>query len=204
MEKKSVTLSQMTTGQIDKVVSSFRALLEKHSKEIDQDLAQKALGDKRLVDDMVSTFYRYVDLERPMIVLNAKVDISLNPAQFLATIDAQKNFGLEDLKLMPRTKISEVEVCFFKLHRYVSNESLDEEYELRGLDPADPISQIAVNIANPWFIKKHSNATQWNPGLDNYFSTIMWGFGKPVINIGVSNTVGFGNHWWFAGIPKKQ
>lgn len=193
----------MTSGQIDKAVNNFRVLLEKHSKNLDQDLVQKALGNKRLADDMLSTFYRHIDIERPMLVLKAKIDLSLTPYQFLATINAQKNLDLKAVQFIPRVKSDEIEVCFFQLSRYVDDNQLEGEYKLRGLNPADPVSQIAVNIANPSFMQNHSNATHWNPfGLTYYFSTIMAGFEKPTINIGPCGGVGFGTKWWFAGVRK--
>jgi len=57
----------------------------------------------------------------------------------------------------------EVEVVFFVLSGCMNSLMLEEEYEKRDLEPADPYSLTAVNMADPSFSDKHPNGTIWQP-----------------------------------------
>jgi hypothetical protein len=104
---------------------------------------------------------------------------------------------------MPKAEKDEDEVIFFKIGREVSCSELEKEYELRGLKPADPYSQAAVNEADPAFADEHPNGTQWKDKDGNYCCAV---FDRR----GVERCVGVGrygyvwlDYWWFAGVRKS-
>lgn len=199
---KIMTLSEMTAGQIDKAVANFRALLEKHSKNYDQDAVQTVLGQKEFIDKVFTLFQDRVEAVSGMIVRKVKVDRSLSPVGLLrATGRVQYVNGIVVAE-MPKGEGDEVEVVFFNLGCYVSDDILEKEYEIRGLKPADPYSQAAVNTVDPAFADKHPNGTHWKDENGNwcYSAFDRWG-GEREVNVGQSDD-DWDDDWWFAGLRK--
>ncbi len=62
---------------------------------------------------------------------------------------------------MPRTVVTEQQLIFLKIEEYVSHEQLEIEAEKRNLFVANPYVLAAFNGANPKFVNKCSNFTQW-------------------------------------------
>jgi hypothetical protein len=110
----------------------------------------------------------------------------------------------EVVKLMPRGEGEEVEICFFNLARYISDEDLAREYELRGLAP-DPYAQAAVNEADPAFADEHRNGTHWKgrDGTWYYVAFARWR-GKRGVRCNRRDILGWGEFWWFGGVRKQS
>jgi hypothetical protein len=64
------------------------------------------------------------------------------------------------LMTMPHGKGEEVEVVFFKLCRYMTDDDLKKEYARRGLKP-DPYAVAAVNETDKSFAKHYPNVAHW-------------------------------------------
>ncbi len=77
-------------------------------------------------------------------------------------------FNFEDVRHLPRCSGEEVEVFFFWIDTQMTNEELAQEYEKRGLKPADLYSLAKVNQDYPDFSEKYPNATCWKHGTKWY------------------------------------
>lgn len=105
----------------------------------------------------------------------------------------------EVVDTMPRGEGEEKEVFFFKLDRYVSDDDLDKEFELRGLKPADPYSLSAVNEADPAFADEHPNGTHWQDIKGRWcFATFDGWRDERRVHVGLGGV--WRGPWWFAGV----
>ncbi|HEU0085616.1 MAG TPA: hypothetical protein VFQ59_01505 [Candidatus Paceibacterota bacterium] len=196
--EKTMTLS----GQIDKAVSLYRAMLEKHSKSFDSRAVQTALGQSGLVDDMFSIFRSRVEAVSNLIVRTIRVNRSLTPQQVLDATGREQHVNNSVIAGMPKGEGDEVEVVFFNLGRFISDNDLEKEYQIRGLEAADPYSLAAVNAVDPTFGDNHPSCTHWknSDGRWCYSSFSRWG-GRRGVGVFQSDIV-WDDDWWFAGLRK--
>lgn len=96
---------------------------------------------------------------------------------------------------------SNVEVEFFKLYRYVSDEELEKEYSSRGLIPAD-IREIA-SVSKDILDEKKGVGTHWKDSSNKWcFAAFgLWDGGRRVV-VGRGDDV-WDDGWWFAGVRKS-
>lgn len=203
-----MTPSKTTTaGQIDKAVANYRALLEKHSGDFNTDAVQTVLGQSELAGEQFAVFRRCVEAVSNLIV--RKVPVNRNRSQQEA-IEATGRAQYMDRKVvdaMPKGEGDEVEIVFFKpdlstRKGYISDDSLDKEFDLRGLKPADPISVAAVNEADPAFADKKPHGTHWKDANGNWcFAAFRRWHGKRWVNVR-RNDNDWSDGWWFAGVRK--
>lgn len=195
-----MTPSKTTTaGQIDKAVANYRALLEKHSGEFDADAVQTVLGQSELAGEQLVVFRRRVEAISNLIVRKARVNRSRTPQEALDATGRTQYTDREVVNEMPKGEGDEVEVVFFKLGRFVSDDDLEKEYELRGLKSADPISVAAVNEADPAFADQRPNGTHWknSAGKWCYAAFDRWHDARRVY-VG-RHVFDWSDSWWFAG-----
>lgn len=114
---------------------------------------------------------------------------------------------------MPKGEGEEVEVVFFKpdlskhlskRNNFISDDDLEKEFELRDLEPADPISVAAVNEADPSFADEKPHGTHWKNADGKWcFATFycLYGWRGVVVNRNIS---GWDGSWWFAGRRKEM
>ncbi|MFA7193941.1 MAG: hypothetical protein WC087_03435 [Candidatus Paceibacterota bacterium] len=102
---------------------------------------------------------------------------------------------------MPRGESDEVEVIFFQVGRVLTHEDLAQEFNLRGLKPADSYSQAKANEDDPIFAEEHPNGTHWEHNGKWCFSTFDVWDGEQVVDVSCSGR-GWLESWWFAGIRK--
>ena len=96
---------------------------------------------------------------------------------------------------------NEVEVVFFKLGRYVSDNDLAAEYEKRGLKP-DPYAVAAVNEADPSFADDYYNSTHWK-NADGNWCYVAFYRGDNERRVHVDRGDGdWVADWWFGGVRK--
>lgn len=200
---ETMTPSTTTDGQINKAVANYRALLEKHSKEFDSGTVQTVLGQSEFADEVFAIFRKRVEVVSNMIMHRVNVNRACTPKQVLdATSRVQYNTNSDVVTAMPRGEGDEVEVFFFKLGRYVSDDDLEKEYELRGLKPVDSYSLAAVNEADPAFADEHPNSTHWKDanGKWCYVAFNRWNDERIVDVDRYDND--WDDYWWFAGLRK--
>ncbi|MEJ0001637.1 MAG: hypothetical protein WDN09_00380 [bacterium] len=89
------------------------------------------------------------------------------------------------------------------MDRYISDEDLEKEYDLRGLKP-DPLAQCAVNEADPLFADTRPNGTHWKnaKGKWCFVDFDRWD-DEPIVRVGQDDYVGY-DYWWFGGVRKQN
>ena len=108
---------------------------------------------------------------------------------------------------MPKGEGEEVEVVFFKpdlskRNGFISDDDLEKEFELRGLEPADPISVAAVNEADPSFADEKPHGTHWKNADGKWcFATFYCVNDERSVLVNRYDFVWLGS-WWFAGRRK--
>jgi hypothetical protein len=95
----------------------------------------------------------------------------------------------------------EVKIIFFKVGRWLTDEELAQEYELRGLRPADPYSQAKANEDDPLFGDEHPNGTHWKHNDNWCYATFARWFGLRGVGVHCKNSQ-WRDDWWFGGFHK--
>ncbi len=135
------------------------------------------------------------------IVRTIKVDRSRTSQEALDTTKRIQRTDKKVVASMPRGEGDEVEMTFFQLGGYATNDEVAAEYEAKRLKP-DPYAQMAINEEDPAFADEHPNSTQWPNGEGgyNYLGFDGW-FGER--GVGCCRDVGgWSACWWFGGVPK--
>ena len=191
----------MTDGQIDKAVDLFRARLRKHRAQFPSGAVQNTLLDPQLGHDLLAEFQRHVEAASGMIIRRVRVNRNRTPEQVISATGRKQFTNKAVLTSMPHGEGEEVDVYFFQLNRWVSDNELAREFEQRGLMP-DQFAQAQVNTKDPAFADKHPNASHWKDADGNwcYLAFCRWGGRR---RVGVSRRDdGWRGDWWFAGVRK--
>lgn len=196
-----------TTGQIDKAVGIYRALLEKHARDFSAEAVQTVLGQPELAGEQFAVLRRRVEAISNLIVRKVKVDRSRTPQEALEATGRVQYTDRSVVNSMPKGEGDEVELVFFKpdlskCNGLISDDDLEKEFELRGLKPADPISVSAVNEADSAFADEKPHGTHWknSDGKWCYAAFGLWDDDRDV-NVDRYDGV-WGDSWWFAGLRK--
>lgn len=204
METMTPSTEPITDEQIGKVSEVLTAKLKKHRKQLPRNLSQHVLGAKNstLWDELFTVFQKHVDAISNMIVRTVKVNRTQSPQEMLNATGRKQYANSDVVATIPRGEGEEKEVFFFKLDRYVSDDELEKEYELRGQKPADPYSLAKVNQDDPAFADTHPNGTHWKDESGNWnFSAFFRGSDER--NVFVSrSSFEWDHYWWFAGVRK--
>ena len=200
---KVVTPSKtITKGQASKFVDVFIDTLVK--SRLPSEPTQQVLEEQgtAVAAECVAIVRKRVDAISSVIVRRVPVNI-LRAAQQALDATGRKQYTDSDVvAAMPKGAGGEVEVHFFKLDRYISDNDLEAEYASRGLKPADPYSLAAVNEADPAFADEHPNGTHWKDAAGRWcFATFYrW---RDERELGVDrNDSDWSDRWWFAGVRK--
>lgn len=193
---------EITEGQINKAIANYRMLLEKHAPQFSADATQQVLGDPAFAAEQYSVFQRRMETISGLIVRRVAVNRSRTPQQAIDATGRNKYLTNSAVASMPQGNGEEVDVFFFKLDRYTSDDDLDKEYELRGLKPADPYALAAVNEVDPAFADDHPNSTHWKDENSNwcYIAFSRW-HGERDVGV-LRDDRGWHAYWWFAGCRK--
>jgi hypothetical protein len=137
-----------------------------------------------------------------MIVRLVRPNRNLKPRQALEATGRNPYVNDEVVANMPRGEGDETEVIFFKVGRFLSDDDLEKEYELRGLKHADPYSVAKANEDDPTFADDHPNGTHWRDenGKWCFVTFDGWGGGRYVDCSRNDND--WSDSWWFAGLRK--
>lgn len=200
---KTMTPSEsITQGQIGKIQELLGAALRKSglpSEAVQQTLERQ--GDS-FVAELMEVVRKHVEANIDMIVRRVKVDRSVAPQEMLNATGRRQYVNNDVVASMPRGEGEETEVYFFRLGRFVSDEELEREYARRGLKPADPYSQSAVNKADPAFADDHPNSTHWKDNNGKWcFSAFYHWFDERDMDVR-RNDIDWDDYWWFASLRK--
>lgn len=194
----------ITKGQAGKFCDVFADALVKSG--LPSEPTQQVLEDQgvSLANECVALVRKRVEVITGMIIRRLKVDRRRTSKQVLDATTRKQYVTDSVVAKMPGKGdgVDEVEVHFFKLDRFVSDDDLEKEYELRGLKPADPYSQAAVNEADPAFADDHPNGTHWKDADGKWCLATFdrWYDGRGVVV--VRSGGGWSGYWWFAGLRK--
>lgn len=140
-------------------------------------------------------------VDNDMIIRHIKVDRSRTSQQTLDATGRKQYTDKSAVESIPHLEGEDVEVCFFKLGRYLSCADLEKEYELRGLKP-DPYAQAMVNEVDPVFADDHPNGSQWKDTDGNY-TCVTFGRWNDERNVYCDRNDGdWNDRWWCAGVRK--
>ena len=202
---KIMTASQemMTDGQVENLIDKFRAAVRKHRSDFLLDAVQQVLGVENLGMECLAPFRVRVEAISNLVFRTAKVNRTRTAQKALDATNRKQYIDKDVVSSMPQGTDEEVEVVFFNLGCHVSDSKLDEEYEIRGLKPADPYSLSAVNEADPAFADQKPNATHWKDsnGKWCYSAFDQWNDGGRFVIVDRDGSDWYGN-WWFAGVRK--
>ena len=203
MENMTLSEEPITKGQIGKIGELLDAGLRKSNlKSVPVQMVLENQGPE-LIKRMLAVIYSMAHAESELIRRNVKVDRNQSPKEMLEATGRQIYSDDKLVKAMPRGDGGEVEVLFFKLGRFVSDDDLDKEYELRGLTPCDPYSLGKVNQDDPIFADTHPNATHWKGknGMWCFCAFVLWD-DKRGVSVDHDGYAWRAGRWWFSGIRK--
>lgn len=204
MEKTVNPSKPITEGQIGKFYELLSARFRK-SPQLQSKPFQTVLEKQEtaLVDNLFAVITKMVDAVSEMIVRTVKVNRTLSPKEALDATGRAQYTDKDVVAKMPKGDGEETEVFFFKLGRFVSDNDLDKEYELRGLKPADPYSVAKVNQDDPAFADEHPNGTHWKDEKGKWCCATFRRWDGGVRDVGVHrDDYGWRACWWFAGVRK--
>lgn len=192
----------LSLGQIAKLADLISAGLRKAG--LPGDVSQWVIEreGEAITKEFVASFCRRVEAKAKEIVRRVKVNRTRSPQEALVATGRRLFVNDDVAKSMPKGVGEEVEVVFFTLDRHVSVSDLEQEYEKRGLKPADICSLAAVNEADPAFADEKPNGTQWKDDKDNYYCAAFnrWRVERAV-DVDRHGRDWLGS-WWFAGLRK--
>ena len=203
MKNMTPSMELITEGQIGKICELINARLRKSK------IMSKPLQDviehqgSSLVDKVISVITEMVDMVSNFILRLVKVDRKRSPKEALNATGRKQYTNDSVVAEMPKGNGDEVEVFFFNLGRFISDDDLEKEYELRGLKSADPYSLSAVNEADPALADTHPNATHWKDknGKWCFAAFSRWDVDERYVNVNRDGN-DWDDSWWFAGVRK--
>jgi hypothetical protein len=199
----SPSMQEMTDGQIDKAVDAYRAMLRKHRSELGSESVQQVLTQPNYLGEQVGVLRRFVEAVSNMIIRCVEVNRSQKPQEAIKATGRVQYVNDDVVASMPHGEGEDAEVVFFNLGRYISDDDLEKEYELRGLKPVDPYSLAKVNEDDPVFADTKSNATHWRDsnGKWCYAAFRRWNVSERYVRVS-RHDCDWDDDWWFAGVRK--
>jgi hypothetical protein len=192
----------ISSGQIGQIQDRLAGRLRDSELPLDGVQEVLAAPGNAVIDEMVAVLRKRVEANSNLVVRRVKVNRKRSPKAALQA--TARNLYLNDsvVSAMPRGEGEEVEVVFFKVGRYLSDDELEKEYELRGLTSADPYSLAAVNEADPAFADDRLNGTHWKDSSRKWCCAVFdrWDDERSVHVYRYGG--GWDDGWWFAGLRK--
>lgn len=203
--------TKITDWQIEDTIDRVRDELLKHRFEITADVAQQILGVENLGAMMLGPYYERVEALEGILFVTVKVNRVRSPQEAIDATGCVQDTDHKIVDAMPKGEGDEVDVAFFQIKTArrkgeFSDDELGNEFELRGLKPADPFSVAAVNEAYPEFANEKVHSTHWKDADGNwchstFFRDCNHNVRKVIIK---SDNLGWrADHRWFAGVRKS-
>jgi len=202
MDKTMTASKTITDGQTENILDKLRSALRKHRSEFSSDVAQQVCGVENLGMELFAVVRKHAERFSDMIVRRVSVNRNRNQHEALKATGCTLYVSDDVVKTMPKGEGEEAEVHFFKLGRWISDDDLEQEFEVRGFKPADPYSLAAVNEADPAFADEHPNSTHWKDanGKWCYAAFDRW-YDERRVRVHRYDD-GWDDSWWFAGVCK--
>jgi hypothetical protein len=166
---------------------------------IDKDSFQLLLESGKfttlLKEFMVNTMTRSVRVDRtrtPQEAINAT-----NRAKYT------NDLAVESMPAQGKGVEPDVEVTFFHLGRFATDDEVAAEFETRGLKP-DPYAVAAANEADPSLADVYPNGTHWK-NADGNWCFVAFDRDGDERHVSVDrHDRGWRADWWFGGVPKRR
>ena len=199
----------MLSGQIDKAVANYRAMLEKHAPTFNSEAVQTALGQSELAADQLTVFRNKVEALSTIIIRRVTVNRKRSLKEALDATGRKQYVNESVLIEMPNGIAEEADVVLWKPGYYVSAADFEEEYEKMSkvlgyeIVPVDLATLAALNEEDPAFADQRPNCTQHKNAKGKYnFATFgRWLGGERRVDVDQSGS-DWSDDWWFAGVRK--
>lgn len=163
----------------------------------------ETINSSKPQEDELAVVRQCVETVTNLIVRRVKVNRNRTPQEALDATGRRQHVDSDVVSAMPRGEGEEVEVFFFNLGRFVSDDDLEKECELRGLKSADPYSLAAVNENNHAFADAYPNGTHWKGKNGKWCYAAFDNWVGDVRRVHVNHDDdGWNGDWWFAGVRK--
>jgi hypothetical protein len=176
-----------TTGQIDKAVANYRAMLEKHAGEFNSEEVQFVLGQQELANEQFAFLRERVEAVGGIIRRRVVVRRNRTQQEMLDATGRVQYINSEVVGLIPGKGETEEEedMYFIPLKgKDTSAEAVQTLLDQCGLKP-DGYAVSAVNEADPSFAASHPNCTQWvdADGKHCYIAFFQWDDGGRRVHV---------------------
>ncbi len=199
MKSMSPSDEKISDGQIGKINELLAAGLRKAGL---QGKATQLVLEKQgdvLVEQLVGVVRGLVEGVANLVTRIVKVIRNRTPMEAIDATKREKYVNDVAVNSMPCGDGEEVEVTFFQVGRFISDDDLEKEYKKRGLKP-DPRAQTAVNEVDPAFADSKPNGTHWKDENGNWvFLTFDRYFDGRRVGCNRNDNVWDGD-WWFGGV----
>ena len=157
-----MTPSQTTTsGQVDKAVARYRALLEKHAGNFTASAVQTVLEQSELAGEQFAVFRRRVEEVQKFVHRSVAVDRTLTPEAAIAATGRKQYVNAAVVAAIPQGIGDIANIMFIPLEEWLNDESVDKKLDALGYVAADSFVLAAHNENEPDFAKKHPCFTHW-------------------------------------------
>ena len=205
-----MTPSVITLGQVGKLQEVIGAALRK--SDFPQEVVQRILETQgsSVTSEWISVLKKRVDAQCELVRLQVSVDRSRSARVALEATRCELSFSESVAKAMPRSEGEEVELVLFQPGRYMYDDELETEYELRGLVPADPYSLAAAVEADLTLLDRYRPLiTHWRDAKNKWCS-VTFKRGEGIVSPEFRGFVRLFRHSletddrnWFAGFDKR-
>jgi hypothetical protein len=198
----------ITKGQIGKWSDVLADALVKSglpSGPIQQIFQTKGVA---LAEEFVLSVRKRVEMITNIIIRHVRIDRARSPHQVLEATSRRLYVNDDIVDRMPRGDKDEDDIHFFKpgpsayKNGSISDADLKQEFDQRGLKPADPYKLTQANADDPTFADSYPNGTHWNDADGKWCFAVFSGWcGERRVCVN-RNDDDWDDCWWFAGVPK--
>lgn len=199
LRKSDLGLSE---GQIGETLE--RVVVELRGANFPSDPIQQVLKTQggEMAANFVADLQRRVKAVSGFITYTVKVDRSRSPQDALQATGRKLFVNDEVAATMPQGEGDEVEITFFQVGHYISDDDLEKKLEGDCMEAIDPYTLAAFNTANPEFADTHPNCTHWKDadGKWCYAAFGRWLDGRGVF---VRRNVNVWSDFWWCAARRK-
>ena len=170
----SMTPQEMTAGQINKAVSNFRALLEKHAPKFSADVVQAVLGDPGFAQAQLALLKSHIEARTGIRNLTLAEPFDFDTIGVETANQLGRDFygDADILSTCPKpVGMHTVSITLWEESGSLSCRTLDVRYTEKGLAP-NPWHLVAFALKQPDFADKRSIVTQWKDSNGNFCCAI--------------------------------
>src|SRR3989344_7785496 len=167
-----IAVEVITAGQIGRASDRFSERCRTNAVSLPKDIVQEVLeheGDQ-IAQEMFEALRSHVERRASMIVRRVTVDRTITSQQALDATGRKQytDQGIVDEAAVIGGKVADEDLYIFKPdasafdeHGLISDDNLERQFELRGLNPTDLYQIAGLNKADSAFADEKPNGTHW-------------------------------------------